>query len=192
MASRAYFLQSPTCTRFNNLDYTVMILTPMEPWCWSCFARGRGLVNGSATSRSICIFQISMSPTCTKSRMELKRLLMCLVLLWNLDSFAKAIAPVLSQKIFIGPDALGMTPRSEMNSFIQTPSFAASEAAMYSASHVDPAMTLCLELHFGVATTFPSHPASPMVARSSYRSGFLAGRTWRSWLQGHIDARVLF
>ena len=42
---------------------------------------------------------------------------------------------------------------------------------MYSASHVDPAMTLCLELHFGVATTFPSHPASPMVARSSYRSG---------------------
>ena len=41
--------------------------------------------------------------------------------------FAKAIAPVLSQKIFIGPDALGMTPRSDMNSFIQTPSFAASE-----------------------------------------------------------------
>ena len=28
-------------------------------------------------------------------------------------SFAKAIAPVLSQKIFIGPDALGMTPRSD-------------------------------------------------------------------------------
>src|SRR6266536_359533 len=50
--------------------------------------------------------------------MELKRLLMCLVLLCNLDSFARAIAPVLSQKIFIGPDALGMTPRSDMNSFI--------------------------------------------------------------------------
>ena len=33
IASRAYFLQSPTCTRFNNLDYTVMILTPMESWC---------------------------------------------------------------------------------------------------------------------------------------------------------------
>ena len=46
IASRAYFLQSLTCTRVNNLDYTVMILTPMEPWCWSCFARGRGLVNG--------------------------------------------------------------------------------------------------------------------------------------------------
>ena len=64
----------------------------------------------------------------------------------NLDSFAKAIALVLSQKIFIGPEALGMTPRSDMNSFIQTPSFAASEAATYSASHVDPATTLCLEL----------------------------------------------
>ena len=154
IASRAYFLQSPTCTRVNNLDYTVMILTPMEPWCWSCFARGRGLVNGSATFRSVCILQISMSPSDTWWWIELKHLLMCLVLLWNLDSFAKAIAPVLSQKIFIGPDALGMTPRSDMNSFIQTPSFAASEAAMYSASHVDPATTLCLELHQLTAPPF--------------------------------------
>src|SRR5215216_6436379 len=95
-----------------------------------------------------------MSPSLTCSRMELKRLLMCLVLLRNLDSFARAIAPVLSQKIFIGPDALGMTPRSVMNSFIQTPSLAASEAAMYSASHVDPATTLCLELHQLTAPPF--------------------------------------
>src|SRR5215216_7391229 len=27
IASRAYFLQSPTCTRVSNLDYIVMILT---------------------------------------------------------------------------------------------------------------------------------------------------------------------
>ena len=139
IASRAYFLQPPTCSRVNNPAYIVMILTPMESWCWSCFARERGLVNGSATFRSVCILQISMSPSLSWSRMELKRYLMCLVLLWYLDSFAKAIAPVLSQKIFIGPDAIGITPRSDMNSFIQTPSFAASEAAMYSASHVDPA-----------------------------------------------------
>src|SRR6266511_713261 len=86
--------------------------------------------------------------------MELKHLLMCLVLLGNLHSFAKAIAPVLSQKIFIGPDALGMTPRSDMNSFIQTPSFVASEAAMYSVSHVDPTTTLCLELHQLTAPPF--------------------------------------
>src|SRR5215216_7686178 len=71
-----------------------------------------------------------------------------------MDSFAKAIAPVLSQKIFIRPDALGMTPRSDMNSFIHTPSFAASGAAMYSASHVDPATTLCLELHQLTAPPF--------------------------------------
>ena len=71
-----------------------------------------------------------------------------------MDSFAKTIAPVLSQKIFIGPDALGMTPRSDMNSFIQTPSFAASEVAMYSASHVDPSTTLCLELHQLTAQPF--------------------------------------
>ena len=119
------------------------------------FARGRGLVNGSATFRSVCILQTSMSPYLTFSRMELKCLLMCLVLLLNLDySFAKAIAPVLSQKIFIGSDALGITPRSDMNSFIQTPSCAASEAAMYSASHVDPAMPLCLELHQLTAPSF--------------------------------------
>ena len=152
--SRAYFLQSPTCTRVNNLDYTVMILTPMVSWCWSCFARGRGLVNGSTTFSSICPLQSCMSPSLTWSRMELKHLLMCLVLLWNLDSFAKAIAPVLSQKIFIGPDALGITARSDMNSFIQTPSFTASEAAMYSASHVDPATTLYLELHQLTAPPF--------------------------------------
>ena len=51
-----------------------------------------------------------------------------------------------SQKIFIGPDALDLTPRSDMNSFIQTASFAASAGAMYYASHVDPATTVCLEL----------------------------------------------
>src|SRR3989337_196147 len=154
IASRSYFLQSPTCTRVNNLDYIVMTLTPMESWYLSCFARGRGLVNGSATFRSICILQISMSPSLTCSRMELKRLLMCLVLLRNLDSFAKAIAQVLSQKIFTGPDALGIPPRSDMNSFIQTPSCATSEAAMYSSSHVDPTTTLCLELHQLIAPPF--------------------------------------
>ena len=79
---------------------------------------------------------------------------MCLVLLGNLESFAKAIAPVLSQKIFAGPDALGITPTSDMNSFIQTPSFAASEAAMYSASHVDHATMLYLELHQLTAPPF--------------------------------------
>ena len=57
-------------------------------------------------------------------------------------------------KKFIGPDALGITPRSDMNSFIQTPSFAASEVAMYSASHVDPATMLCLELYQLTAPPF--------------------------------------
>src|SRR6187401_2141722 len=65
-----------------------------------------------------------------------------------------AIAPVLSQKRVIGPDALGITPRSVMNSFIRTPSCAASEAAMYSASHVDAATTLCLQLHQLTAPPF--------------------------------------
>ena len=62
-------------------------------------------------------------------------------------------ASIVTKKI-IGPDAQGLTPRSDMNSFIQTPSFAASEAAMYSTSHVDPATTLCLELHQLTASPF--------------------------------------
>ena len=128
--------------------------TPIEFWCWSCFARGRGLVNGSATFKFVCTLQISMSPFWTFSRMELKRRLMCLVFLWNLGSLARAIAPVLSQKRVIGPDALGKTPRSVMNSFTQIASCAASEAAMYSASHVDPATTLCLQLHQLTAPPF--------------------------------------
>ena len=61
---------------------------------------------------------------------------------------------MLSQKRVIGPDALGMTPRSVMNSFTYIASCAASEAAMYSASHVDPATTLCLQLHQLTAPPF--------------------------------------
>ena len=128
--------------------------TPIEFWCWSCFARERGLVNGSATFRSVCTLQISMYPSWTFSRMELKRCLMCLVFLWNLGSLARPIAPVLSQKSLIGPDALGMTPRLVMNSFTQTPYCAISEAAIYSTSHVEPATTLCLELHQVTAPPF--------------------------------------
>ena len=131
--------------------------TPIEFWCWSCFALGRGLVNGSATFRSVCTLQISMSPFWTLSRMELKRRLICLVFLWNLGSLARAIAPVLSglsQKRVIGPDALGMTPRSVMNSFTQIASCAASEHAKYSASHVDPTTTLFLQLHQLAAPPF--------------------------------------
>ena len=128
--------------------------TPMEFWCWSCFALGRGLVNRSATFRSVCTLQISMSSSWTFSRLELKRRLMCLVFLWNLGSLARVIAPMLSPKRVIGPDTLGIIPRSVMNSFIQTASCAASEAAMYSASHVDPATTLCLQLHQLTAPPF--------------------------------------
>ena len=55
---------------------------------------------------------------------------------------------------FDRPQALGMTPRSVMNSFTQIASCAASEAAMYFASHVDPATTLCLQLHQLTAPPF--------------------------------------
>lgn len=132
----------------------VMNLTPIEFWCWSCFARGRSLVNGSATFRSICTLQMFMSSSSITSLMELKRRFMCLVHLWNLGSLARAMAPVLSHNEVIGSSALGTSPRSVMNCFIQTPSFAASEATMYSASHVESAIMHCLELHQLTAPPF--------------------------------------
>ena len=52
------------------------------------------------------------------------------------------------------PRRIGMTPRSVMKSFIHIASCAASEASMYSASHVDPATTLCLQLHQLTAPPF--------------------------------------
>ena len=51
-------------------------------------------------------------------------------------------------------NAVGITPRSVMNSFIQIASCASSEAAMYSASHLDPATMLCLQLHQLTAPPF--------------------------------------
>ena len=90
IASRAYFQQSPTCTRVNNLVHIVMWLTltghiAMWPtskeftsvtklvhitmwlrlnefWGLIMFCLWeRFLVNGSATFRSVCTSQISMS-----------------------------------------------------------------------------------------------------------------------------------
>ena len=104
-------------------------------------------------SQRVCDIQIRMYPA--NLYVPLRHLMMdgieasldVLASLVKSGFLSKAIAPVLSQKIFHWTDALGMTPRSDMNSFIHTPSFAASEAALYSASHVEPTMTLCLELH---------------------------------------------
>ena len=80
IASRAYFLQSPTCTGVNNLVHIVMWFNSNSSHlyvisshrhvtntqrvllesiiCRSCFACGRSLVNGSVTFRVVCIFQI--------------------------------------------------------------------------------------------------------------------------------------
>src|SRR3954468_7959295 len=123
-----------------------MYLTPMAFWCWSCFALGRGLVNGSATFRSVCTLQIFMSPSWTYSRIKWKRSLICFIFLCDLGSCALAMARVLSQYIANGSNALGTTPSSVMNSFPQIASCAASEAAKNYDSVEDFDMLLCLAL----------------------------------------------
>ena len=57
IASRAYSQQSPTCTTVNQ-----MYLIPIALVCISCFACGRGLVNGFATLASVAILHILTSP----------------------------------------------------------------------------------------------------------------------------------
>ena len=56
------------------------------------------------------------------------------------------MAPLLSQKRGIGDLTEGITPSWEVNFLIQIAYLAASDAAIYSASVVESAVTLCLEL----------------------------------------------
>ena len=98
----------------------------------------------------------------------------------------KAIAPILSQKIFIGPDALGMSPRSDMNSFIQTPSLVASEAAMCLRSGNGGPQT-CLPAACGVAQAGPSTAHLHQLMLKDPREGpSLTGRTTGSFLRGSL------
>jgi hypothetical protein len=55
IASRANLLQSPTCTRVNNL----VILAPLTPMAFRCYLYALhvvNLINGSDTFRSVCIY----------------------------------------------------------------------------------------------------------------------------------------
>ncbi|KAJ9566994.1 hypothetical protein OSB04_002960 [Centaurea solstitialis] len=69
-------------------------------------------------------------------------------------SFACATAPELSQNISIGLEILATTLRSDRKFLSQTASFAASDAAMYSASVVESAIVSCFELFHEIAPPF--------------------------------------
>ncbi|KAJ9561692.1 hypothetical protein OSB04_006852 [Centaurea solstitialis] len=69
-------------------------------------------------------------------------------------SFACATAPELSQNISIGLEILATTLRSDRKFLSQTASFAASHAAMYSASVVESAIVSCFELFHEIAPPF--------------------------------------
>src|SRR5664279_976588 len=119
---------------------------PIALVCATVLGWGSGLVSGSATFASVCILQSLISPDSTNCRISWYLLSMCLFFWCHLGSLACAIAPELSQYTSNGLDKLGTTPRSIRNFLIHTPSFAASEAAMYSASVVESATVSCLEL----------------------------------------------
>src|SRR5664279_4851021 len=119
---------------------------PIALVCATILGWGSGLVSGSATFASVCILQILISPDSTNCRIRWYLLSICLFFWCHLGSRACAIAPMLSQYTSNGLDAPGTTPTSIRNFLIQTPSFAASEPAIYSASVIESATVSCLEL----------------------------------------------
>ena len=64
------------------------------------------------------------------------------------------MAPSLSQKSSIGFRMLGTTPSLVMNFLIQTASFTASEAAIFSDTVVESGTVSCLELFLLIAPPF--------------------------------------
>ena len=123
-----------------------MYLIPIFSRCRSNCSWVIGLVSGSATLSAEATLRMLTSPRDIYSRILWKRLSMCLEFWWDLGSLAWAIAPLLSQYKATGNAMVGTTPRSEMNFLIQTASLAASDAAIYSASVVESAVVLCLQL----------------------------------------------
>ncbi|GER40492.1 cholesterol 7-alpha-monooxygenase [Striga asiatica] len=103
-------------------------------------------VKGSARLSSDVILATSTSPLPTISRIRWYLHSMFLLALWARGSFEFATAPLLSQYTVIPRGKLGITFKSTKKFLSQTAYFAASEAAMYSASMVDSATHFCLAL----------------------------------------------
>src|SRR4051812_1764806 len=93
----------------------------------------------------ICMYFANLQISICNIILDYMKLAVDMLGLWMI-SLASAMAPVLSHNISSGSNALGTTPSSVMKFLIQTPSLDASAAAMYSASTVDLAITLCLQL----------------------------------------------
>ena len=113
--------------------------------CCSNFCCEIAFVSASAMLSSDATFSIFTSPRCMISRIRWKRRRTCLDRWWDLGSLACVIATLLSQYNGTGSAANETTPNPIRNFRIQTASFAASAAAMYSASVVESATVSCLE-----------------------------------------------
>ena len=64
IASRAYFQQTPTCTRVSNLVY-VASFTPMVIQCYSFFPHGRGFIIRSDALKYVRILITFTKPIST-------------------------------------------------------------------------------------------------------------------------------
>ncbi|KAI4981231.1 hypothetical protein ZWY2020_021716 [Hordeum vulgare] len=106
------FVQFDKRRAWSREGWTMCLVEPLLVnffWCRSCFGRGRGLVSGSATFRSVCTLHIFTSSSSAKSRMRLKRRLMPSLLLGALFRYCRHSyrLPVFDS-ILIAPNTFGV------------------------------------------------------------------------------------
>ena len=119
---------------------------PMESKCKLKGFPGMALVKGSAKFCCDAIWVTSTSPLCTISLIRWYFLSICFCFLWFFGTLDWATAPLLSQNSLRGAVTAGTTSRSYRNLRSHTASFAASDAATYSASVVESAIQDCFTL----------------------------------------------
>ena len=135
------------CPTISHLAYSQSLkhLIPELCTCRSNFYWGIAFVSGSVMLSSDSTFSTFTSPRCMISRIRWKCRRTYLDHWWDRGSLACVIAPLLSQYNGTSSASNGTTHNPIMNFRIQTTSFVASAAAMYSASVVESATVSYLE-----------------------------------------------
>ncbi|CAA0840370.1 Unknown protein, partial [Striga hermonthica] len=154
--------------RLTYVDPITIHLTPIPSTCLAKTFSGKLFVKGLARLSSDAILVISTSPLATISLIRWYLRSMCLLALWARGSLEFATAPLLSQYTIITRGKLGITSKSTKKFLSLTASFAASEAAMYSASIVESATHFCLTLLHEMA---PPPKKAGVTAKSTALTG---------------------
>ena len=123
----------------------------MDSWCWSCFARGRGLVNGSATFRSVCTLQIFASPRITHSEWVGMALYKFGLLVGPQFLGLNYVATIVTQNSFIVLTRSELHQVQKKNFLTQTPSLVVVKQRYTQPSFVESVTMLNFRTHLNPA-----------------------------------------